>query len=878
MSDFRFRCPSCGRKYKSNKDLTGRLKRCGQCRKTFVIAEAAATSKGAPPPPPRPPHETVRITHDPELPADEAFTALAEWQRRARALPGSFARDVTFGHFEPVFRLTLESAVEEHGRRARTVTHRETAVLPPGLAEEARRGTRPFIDLTFERSAEVLDKLAAKAPAVRPAAELVLKETPRPESGRFVSRRLTVEHLHTWKAHWVFGDREGAVWFYGRPLRVFLPDPPRRRTWPAAVGVLFGLVAVGVAGRAALDFGLFRDAPAPVAPPPPPPPAKAKAEPLRFAKDGVLVLDDGAILRGSLERKEDAVLVRAKGQSQSVPPWRIDTLHVEAPVFLRGELRRLEVLESRVREAREAKPPAPRERYAELFLEQLRQRERWERLEPLFAASELPAGQAPRPRLDALRVEIERALDTSELLAKVPANVLEPAPAAPAPPPAAAAALDLFKKWAGALDGDARRALAGSFQELRAEKIPEADLVHFAYVYLSRSDLEAGLVSDRVNVKTSQVDLGFDGVLEKQGDYFVRLRTPSGPEVAAYKEPKGWVAHLPGGTRLEEAQVTATPGAKTASAGHLRAALDRFPPARWAGAPAAEHLRAARAAAEPLEKKGAPVDRGVGLLRFLAAAHAATALRTGTPAEIVEARGLLQKLGYAASPEGRWERAEDRRAAQVGRHLRESRPEEAQALLRGPRGAQDFFAAYRALAVELHAPMRDRADFDRVDGAVDAALAQSATPGESKHLQALKSAVAGFGLCGQCGGTAARTCSTCRGKGQRTEACAPCRGLGYIVTVGIGASGHKTCDTCKGQPIRGTRPCERCEGKGTRGCPKCTGVAARLPAPTDLARASNCRRCAGTGAHGDLVLFACPSCAGLGLQLVPAGAPDATLP
>ncbi|MGH2628843.1 MAG: hypothetical protein ACRDHY_19570, partial [Anaerolineales bacterium] len=113
MSEFRFRCPACGRKYKSNKDLTGRLKRCGQCRKTFVITEAATTKKGAPPP--RPAHETIRIAHDPELPADEAFTALAEWQRRASSLPGRFARDVTFGRFEPVYRLTLETVADEHG-------------------------------------------------------------------------------------------------------------------------------------------------------------------------------------------------------------------------------------------------------------------------------------------------------------------------------------------------------------------------------------------------------------------------------------------------------------------------------------------------------------------------------------------------------------------------------------------------------------------------------------------------------------------------------------------------------------------------------------------------------------------------------------------
>ena len=371
------------------------------------------------------------------------------------------------------------------------------------------------------------------------------------------------------------------------------------------------------------------------------------------------------------------------------------------------------------------------------------------------------------------------------------------------------------------------------------------------------------------------MDTAFDGAFERQSEFFVKLKTFSGQDLTAYKEKDAWVARIPGGLQFDGAQVTATARTRTASSERLKATLEQLPPSRWMSAPAADHLRAATSAAATDRK--APNDRGLILLRALAAGHAGAALRIGTPSEILEARGLLHGLGYTQAPDGRWERPEDRRALQIGQLLRDGKGEEARALLPGSSGAPEFLAAYRSAAVQVAGPFRSVEDVNRAEKALDQSLAQAATPGESKHLLALKNALTGFGICPSCGGSPAKICMTCRGKGTRTEACVSCSGLGYKITVGVGATGHKTCEVCQGKPIRGTRPCEVCQGKGTRSCAKCQGVT-RLPAATDLSRTRPCARCNGSGAHGDAVVHPCTSCAAMGLQLVPAGATDATLP
>lgn len=873
MGDFKFQCPECGRTYKANKDLGGRLKRCGKCRGTFTIKRTAAVKKGAPPPAPEP-----VVLHDPELPIDQVFAALQDWQRTVKALPGSFAREITFGHFDPAYRLTLEVATDTNGHRSKDSAHRETVALPPELGGDVRKGARKVVDLTFEHTSELAKLLHDKPDVVRAAAEHLAKELRPPAGGRFVGRRLVVEHLQVWQAHWVFRQAEGSAWFFGKPLRVYLPDPPKRSALPAVMAAVLTTAAVGVVGWTLWQYDLVRPgerpAPAPAAPVAARPAAPAKPQPLQFAKDGLLQLDDGSFLRGPLERRDEAVVVGTK----SVAPWQIETLHVDAPVFIRGEMRHLDGLEGKVAAALENPAGATRETLVGLFLEVHRQRERWTQLEALCSDKELPADPKPQKRIEAVRAAVEKMLEKAAPPAAAP-TAAAPAPGVkPAEPSAAAAmAAKLLSQMTATMDDASRAELVAGLRALKGEKLPQSDLLAFVLLWLSRGDVDAGLIVDRVRVKTSNIDLNFDGTFEKQSEFFVKMKTFSGQDLTAYKEKDAWVARLPGGIQYDGAQCTATARLRTASSERLKASLDQFPPSKWMSSPAADHLKAARAAAEAERKREIQNDRGLVLLRALAAGHAGVALRIGAPAEILEARTMLHGLGYTQAADGRWERPEDRRAVQIGQLLREGKGDEARALLPGSTASTEFLSSYRSAAVLSLAPIKSVEDLGRTEKAIDQSLAQAATPGESKHLTALKSALTGFGICPSCNSGPAKVCMTCRGKGTRTEACVACNGLGYKLTVGIGATGHKTCESCQGKPIKGTRPCEVCNGTGKRGCPKCQGVT-KLPAPTDLGRTRPCARCNGTGGHGDAVVHPCTSCAGMGLQLVPAGATDAALP
>src|SRR4030095_14303943 len=109
---FKFQCPKCGRGYKANKDLSGRIKKCGKCRTTFTIHRAAVKRGAAPPPPPK-------FALDPGLPIDQVFAARHDWQGSVSTLPSSFAREITFGHFDPAYRLTLEATIDADGRRTK---------------------------------------------------------------------------------------------------------------------------------------------------------------------------------------------------------------------------------------------------------------------------------------------------------------------------------------------------------------------------------------------------------------------------------------------------------------------------------------------------------------------------------------------------------------------------------------------------------------------------------------------------------------------------------------------------------------------------------------------------------------------------------------
>src|SRR5439155_466805 len=224
------------------------------------------------------------------------------------------------GHFDPAYRLTLEVTIETDGHRKKESAHRETVPLPAELGADVRKAARKVVDLSFDHTSELAKLLADKPPAVRDAAEHLAKELRPPAGGHFTARHLVVEHLQVWQAHWVFHHAEGSAWFFGRPLGVYLPDPPKRSPVPIVLATALSLAAVGIVGWVLWEYDLVRpgEQAAPTPAPVVRPAAPGKPQPLQFAKDGVLQLDDGSFLRGPLERRDEAVVVQTGAGSRSV--------------------------------------------------------------------------------------------------------------------------------------------------------------------------------------------------------------------------------------------------------------------------------------------------------------------------------------------------------------------------------------------------------------------------------------------------------------------------------------------------------------------------------------------------------------------------------
>ena len=58
-------------------------------------------------------------------------------------------------------------------------------------------------------------------------------------------------------AHWTFDEREGNAWFFGNPVRLFLPDAPRKSSAPTVAAILLILALLGGGAWAAKEFDLF---------------------------------------------------------------------------------------------------------------------------------------------------------------------------------------------------------------------------------------------------------------------------------------------------------------------------------------------------------------------------------------------------------------------------------------------------------------------------------------------------------------------------------------------------------------------------------------------------------------------------------------------
>ena len=133
-----------------------------------------------------------------------------------------------------------EATIEADAKRSKHSAQHETVPLPTELGPDIRKGARKVVDLTFEHTADLPKLLADKPAPVKSAAEQLAKELRYPAGGRFLGRRLVVEHLQVWQTHWSFREVEGGTWFFGHPLRVYLPDPPTKSSAPAVLATPSG--------------------------------------------------------------------------------------------------------------------------------------------------------------------------------------------------------------------------------------------------------------------------------------------------------------------------------------------------------------------------------------------------------------------------------------------------------------------------------------------------------------------------------------------------------------------------------------------------------------------------------------------------------------
>lgn len=737
--------------------------------------------------------------------------------------------------------------------------------------------TRPVCDHTFPRGADATRLPASVPAALREAALDLLREADRP-AGKSPRRRLRVEQVPVWSGQWSFGKRKGRAWFHGEPLSVALPFPPRNVfalatfVWLALMvppGIFLAYLAFRPQPAVELDEVPPRAVSVPISLPPPPsaPLPVAPPKPPDGADDALVLLAQGGAVRGRL-RSSGAEFVVADGREERrLQTWEIDTVLENAPLRIREKL---EALAKREEEAGRAKG---REAVLRALLAVHRERDSWIPLLPLCRAGELPEGESPTDRLDALVARLSRLLESPPV--PPPAAVTPETPAPPAvPPPAPSERLAPWLALVGKPAEAERRTSALLALREQADLVPAAgDLLHAAILLLSRTALEWGIERDEVTISAGAVQLRHSGALEAAQAKYVALRLPQGGRVVAFREDDGaWFANLPGGLRVDRAEVTARRGVATAAGEALRAHLGRFPPEQWPALPPAEHARAAEGLIEGA--LAGQDEQGEGVLRRLAAAHASAPLRAGSPAEIERSRAILRRLGYAEGVGERWRLPSDHAALRGGALLRAGRSYEALSLFSDERD-RSFPGRYRGLAARLLVPIASREELASIQSSVQSVLALARTEEEGRHVAALQAALSGYRVCARCGGDSSSTCSACRGKGSRRLTCGQCNGHAVVVRAGQGG-GVLPCPSCKGKPDLGSSACGRCDGRGTVRCDACAGPF-RMPRPEELCRVSLCPLCGGQGGLGQAVFLSCPACLGLGVHLVPAGRPDAVL-
>ncbi len=500
---------------------------------------------------------------------------------------------------------------------------------------------RPVADLVLGDASRLPPDLP---PSVRDAAFELIRDLVRPP-GKSPTLRLRVEQAPVWGAEWSFGKRKGRAWFHGEPLTAVVPYPPRN----VFVLATFVWLALMVPPAIFLVYLAFRPQPQPeveaLKPPSPPPPAvmlpppplaPLPAPPPKRPEgtgDALVILAQGGVKRGRLRSEADQVIVTDAEGEHRLQPWEVDAVLEDAPSRIRekeAEIARLE------EEDRGALRPA-REEVVRTLLRVHRERDSWVTLAPLCRPGELAAGEPPIDRLDALIDRLARLLENP------PPAAAPPAAAPPAAPPEdPVPILALLEK---STDPAQRVAAAARLRDMAPTLPAGRDLVNAAVLVFSREAHAWGLERDELVVDGGPVKLGHVGRLESVQPRYVCLRLPQGGRITAFKEDGGaWFVNFPGGTRVDKAECAARRGVRTPAGGRFRAHLDRHPVSKWIGLAPAEHARAAAGLIEPAS--AGQDEQGEGLLRRIAAAHAAAVLEAGAPAEIEEARATLRKLGF----------------------------------------------------------------------------------------------------------------------------------------------------------------------------------------------------------------------------------------
>ena len=332
---------------------------------------------------------------------------------------------------------------------------------------------------------------------------------------------------------------------------------------------------------------------------------------------------------------------------------------------------------------------------------------------------------------------------------------------------------------------------------------------------------------------------------------------------------------LPDALNTIRAECTIELGVPTPEGKAFRNRIKSFPPLKWIDAKPTEHLEAARSFEKALQSLRSRQSRGAKLLRTFAAAHAMEGGRGRDISRSVESSKLLSRIGYTRSTTHEWELVEEASITRMGGDLR---GRHVGANPQPPPKGNSFGSQYARMVSKLQRQLRTAQELRDLEREVQSLANQARCGREVQHLNALRGSIESIQACASCSGAGSRRCRTCRGKGRVTWTCRACNGKGFVFIAGTGrGSGNQTCKSCKGKPRRENWTCPTCRGRGRTDCAKCPS-AFRVPAPYTYSVSRVCTLCNGRQTFGDKVRTNCPSCLGLGFQVVPSKNRKATLP